>query len=153
MTDTCSCRFSAADSAQRHIWAGRVRTSFRLPQNIARSWHGQSPIATRYPSPAPLAERSSEGAFSSYSATLQMSGRLYTPHHQNPMIANLPRQQQALQSRKMRFHLLSGTPFVCTSLKAAGLYRSLQRASRPVLCLSPAASGTAPAHAGEAAVQ
>ncbi len=62
VTVLARCRWSIRDSARRNLWASRVRTSFRLPQNVARTWHGQQPIPTRFAFPGPLAEGIVEGS-------------------------------------------------------------------------------------------
>lgn len=38
-------RYLARDSDQRHWWSGYVRNTFRLPEHVVKTWHGQ-PSAT-----------------------------------------------------------------------------------------------------------
>ena len=56
-------RYSTSGPAQRVAWAIRVRKGFRLPQNVARRWHGQKPIVTEFPFPGLRAADVSEGVF------------------------------------------------------------------------------------------
>ena len=68
-------RYSTSSPAQRVAWAIRVRKGFRLPQNVARRWHGQKPIETEFSFPGLRAAHVPKGIDEVWPAAAQMDAR------------------------------------------------------------------------------
>ncbi|CAK0786760.1 hypothetical protein CVIRNUC_009974 [Coccomyxa viridis] len=91
-------RYSTISPAQRVAWAIRVRKGFRLPENVARRWHGQKPIATEFPFPGLRAADVSDGTRSRTGALSFASAPLFKASRQ--------RLQDRLRANRQRLRVV-----------------------------------------------